>query len=709
MLNHGFRINFRKVHKNEQTGFKSALEEIAHKLAPVLVFTLFTINPFNRTVLIIMCGFAGYLSSSNALAEVDVVLEKMGQAIASRGPDSHDVWHDPVAGIGLSHRRLAIVDLSSAGAQPMHSVSGQYVIAFNGEIYNHLELRELLRPSRNAETWRGHSDTETLLAGFEAWGIETTLQRCVGMFAFAVWCRQTRTLTLGRDRLGEKPIYYGWQGSGANRVFLFGSELKALKAHQAFSAAIDRGALTLLMRYSYVPTPYSIYQGIAKLSPGCVLHVSLALPDAAPKPYWCLADVIAQQGPNRVRTHDPATVVNDLERLLKDAIRLQMVADVPLGAFLSGGVDSSTVVAMMQAVSKECGRDPVKTFTIGFHEAGYNEAVYAKAVAKHLGTQHTELYVAPAQAMEVISQLPKLYCEPFADPSQVATFLVNQLARQHVTVALSGDGGDELFGGYNRYALTQRLWGRVATMPHSLRQLAARTITLLSPGQWDAMRACIPGTSDYANFGDKLHKAANVMCCKNTDELYLGLVSQQTNPATWVLGGFEPPTFLTSLCPEIQDLNAVERMMAMDALSYLPDDILVKVDRAGMGVSLEGRLPFLDHRVVTFAWGLPLDTKLRDGQTKWPLRQVLHRHVPKTLIERPKMGFGVPLHRWLRGPLRPWAESLLNETRLKNEGFWNVTLVRKCWAEHLSGKRNMIGSIWNVLMFQAWLEEEQRS
>ncbi|MGC2047953.1 MAG: asparagine synthase (glutamine-hydrolyzing), partial [Gallionella sp.] len=512
---------------------------------------------------------------------------------------------------------------------------------------------------------------------------------------------QTHTLTLARDRMGEKPLYYGWQGSGNERVFLFGSELKALKAHPAFAADIDRGALCLLLRRNYIPAPYSIYQGIAKLEPGCLLSVSLAQPEPRISKYWDVV-AVARAGVAKPFAGTADEAVDTLEVLAKDAVRQQMMADVPLGAFLSGGIDSSTVVALMQAQSS-C---PIKTFTIGFNEEGYNEAVHAKAVATHLGTEHTELYVSPQQAMEVIPRLPGLYCEPFADSSQIPTFLVSQLAKQHVTVSLSGDAGDELFCGYNRYQITENLWRKLALVPAPLRALVAKGITVLSPTAWDSLAGIIPGSGRYAALGDKLHKGAGVLSSRTADELYLGMVSHLRNPADWVIGGQEPPTHLTGLRPELGGLSAVERMMALDTISYLPDDILVKVDRAGMGVSLESRVPLLDHRVVEFAWSLPLEYKLRDGQTKWPLRQVLYRHVPRELIDRPKMGFGVPLHDWLRGPLSDWAESLLNEARLRREGYFHTAPIRQMWAEHLSGQRNWMANLWNVLMFQAWLEKQ---
>jgi asparagine synthase (glutamine-hydrolysing) len=654
-----------------------------------------------------MCGLLGFLGGVAGLGGDAALLRRMLDTLIHRGPDDGGVWCDSEQRMGLGHRRLAILDLSPAGHQPMVSDSGRYVIAFNGEIYNHLELRRELEqiplsPPFSKEgifDWHGHSDTETLLACIEAWGLEAALKKSTGMFAIALWDRQTHTLTLARDRMGEKPLYYGWQGKDKELVFLFGSELKALKAHPAFAADIDRGALCLLLRHNYIPAPYSIYQGIAKLEPGCLLTVSLSQPELKIWKYWDAVEV-SRSGVAHPFTGTPEQAVDTLEVLAKDAVRQQMMADVPLGAFLSGGVDSSTVVALMQAQSSF----PVKTFTIGFNEAGYNEAVHAKAVALHLGTEHTELYVSPQQAMEVIPRLPGLYCEPFADSSQIPTFLVSQLAKQHVTVSLSGDAGDELFCGYNRYQLTSNLWQKLALMPAPLRALAAKSITALSPAAWDSLASFIPGAGRYVALGDKLHKGAGVLTSATVDELYLGMVSHLRNPADWVIGGKEPPTLLTGLRPELGGLSAVERMMALDTVSYLPDDILVKVDRAGMGVSLEGRVPFLDHRLVEFAWSLPMEYKLREGLTKWPLRQVLYRHVPRELIDRPKMGFGVPLQDWLRGPLRDWAEELLDEAHLASEGYFHPALVRKIWVEHLSGRRNWMTQLWNVLMFQAWLK-----
>lgn len=686
-----------------------------------------------------MCGLTGFIGGSADAA----VLRRMADQIVLRGPDDGGYWSDAAQQVNIAHRRLAIVDLSPAGHQPMVSAQGRYVIAFNGEIYNHLELRtELERTSAghknqvlsrkesiestpvlsaehknqvlsaekrqrqgNTKTgveWRGHSDTETLLAGIEAWGLEVTLKKCIGMFAIALWDRVENQLTLARDRMGEKPLYYGWQGEGAQRVFLFGSELKALKAHPDFSADIDRGALCLLLRHNYIPAPHSIYKDIYKLEPGCLLSVSLTCSEPVQSRYWGMVSV-AKAGMAQPYSGTADEAVDELEFLAKDAVRQQMMADVPLGAFLSGGIDSSTVVALMQAQSSR----PVKTFTIGFNERGYNEAEHARAVASHLGTDHTELYVTPGQAMDVIPRLPELYCEPFADSSQIPTFLVSELAKQHVTVSLSGDAGDELFCGYNRYVLTQRLWKKLSAVPAPLRVLAAGGITALSPDAWDSLVHLIPGGARWSMPGDKLHKGARVLASRTVDQLYLGMVSHLENPADWVIGGQEPATRLTGLRPDLEGMGEVEQMMLLDAISYLPDDILAKVDRAGMGVSLEGRVPFLDHRLVEFAWRLPLEYKLRDGQSKWPLRQVLYRHVPSELIDRPKMGFGVPLHDWLRGPLREWAEALLDEARLQREGYFHPAPIRQMWAEHLSCKRNWMARLWCVLMFQAWLENNR--
>jgi len=578
----------------------------------------------------------------------------------------------------------------------MVSVSRRYVIVFNGEIYNHLDLRASL--GHTASNWRGHSDTETLLAGFDTWGVMETVGKTIGMFAFAVWDSASRRLTLCRDRLGEKPLYYGWQGD----TFLFGSELKAFMVHPAFRAEINRDALTLLMRHNCISTPYSIYEGIHKLLPGSLLTVSLQDRNAPPQRYWDARQMVAD-GLAHPFKGTPDEAVDALDELLKDAVTKQMMADVPLGAFLSGGVDSSTVVALMQAQSSR----PVKTFTIGSHDQGLDEAGHARAVAKHLGTDHTELYVTPQQALEVIPRLPTLYDEPFADSSQIPTFLVSQMTRQHVTVSLSGDAGDELFGGYNRYVLARQLWSKISRLPRGARVTLGRMIVAISPQGWSRLlgpvQSSLPIGLAQANIGDKLHKGADVMAARTPADLYRLLVSHWLQPAALVPGATEPATVLTEKGLQPQTDGYVHQMMALDLLTYLLDDILAKVDRAAMGVSLEARVPLLDHRVVEFAWSLPLDYKLRNGVGKWPLRQVLYRYVPKDLVERPKMGFAVPIDRWLRGPLREWADDLLGESGLRQEGYLDPAPIRRKWDEHVSGKRNWQYHLWDVLMFQAWL------
>ena len=649
-----------------------------------------------------MCGLAGFLGGLVGADGDEVLLRSMSDSLYHRGPDDGGVWCDSEHRIGLGHRRLSIVDLSPAGHQPMLSVSGRYVIAFNGEIYNHLILRAELENSGNAPGWRGHSDTETLLASFDAWGIETTVKKSIGMFAFALWDKQSRQLTLGRDRLGEKPLYYGWQGQGEKAVFLFGSELKALRAHPAFENTINRGALKLQLRHNCIPAPYSIYNGIAKLRQGCLLTVSLQQREPKEWAYWSTLQV-AESGTAKPFMGSAEQAVDELEVLLKGAIRQQMMADVPLGAFLSGGIDSSTIVALMQAQSSR----PVKTFTIGFHEQGYNEAVYAKSIARHLGTDHTELYVTAEQAMAVIPRLPGLYDEPFSDSSQIPTFLVSQLAKQQVKVSLSGDAGDELFCGYNRYVMTANFWHKIALLPLPLRRLLANGLMSVPPDSWNQLARFLPlfNSTHPFNIGERLHKGAGVLTSKTVDELYERFITHWIDSAPVVIDGLSLPTLVNEL-PNLKGLNDIQRMMAMDIMTYLPDDILVKVDRAAMGVSLETRVPFLDHRVVEFAWQLPQSMKLRDGQSKWALRQVLYRHVPKELIERPKRGFGIPVDVWLRGPLVDWAESLLDETRLRNEGFFQPAPIRQKWREHLSGQRDWQYHLWDVLMFQAWLEQQ---
>jgi asparagine synthase (glutamine-hydrolysing) len=649
-----------------------------------------------------MCGFAGFHVPTGFDADsARATATRMGDVIRHRGPDDGGIWLDASAGIALSHRRLAIVDLSPAGHQPMSSASGRHVIAFNGEIYNHQEMRARLEAEGLDCAWRGHSDTETLLAAIDAWGLQAALAAAVGMFALALWDRQLRTLHLARDRAGEKPLYFGWQGQGLARTLLFGSELKALCAHPSFAGEIDRDALVQFMRHGYVPAPRSIYRGVSKVMPGTVVTIEATGEVARTETFWSATQAMLDGTANSLAL--PAhEAVNELERVLRDAVAQQMVADVPLGAFLSGGIDSSTVVALMQAQSSR----PVRTFSIGFHEEGFNEAEHAKAVAAHLGTDHTELYVTAQQAMDVVPLLPSMYDEPFGDSSQVPTRLVSHLAKQHVTVALSGDAGDELFGGYSRYAITQRLWGKLSRIPLPLRRAIAGALRSLPETAWNRLAALAPGglrgSNGYARLGEKIHKGARAMCSPAFDALYLELVSQWSDPASLVRGGTEPATVLTQADPALAALTGVPRMMALDLLTYLPDDILVKVDRAAMSVSLETRVPMLDHRVIEFAWRLPMEHKIRDGVSKWALRQVLYRHVPRALLERPKMGFGVPIDHWLRGPLRDWAEALLDRRQLEAGGLLEPAPIRRAWDEHLKGVANRQHQLWNVLMFQAW-------
>jgi len=644
-----------------------------------------------------MCGIAGILVKNrmNYSGDLSEQVTHMSTAMISRGPDDGGVWIDKAAGVALSHRRLSIVDLSPAGHQPMESVSGRYTIVFNGEIYNHKEIRYNLRGK--VSCWRGHSDTETLLNAIEVWGLEPTLKKCEGMFALAVWDRAKSILMLARDRLGEKPLYYGWQGEGSNKVFLFGSELKALRKHPSFKFDINHDAINLLLRHNCIPAPYSIYNKISKLMPGNILSISIN--DTEPKisEYWSLKEV-AMKGLNSLHSGNDAEVVNGLEDVLKQSVKQQMVADVPLGAFLSGGIDSSLIAALMQQQSKQ----PIKTFTIGFSDNSYNEAKHAKEVAKHLNTAHTELYVSHHDAINVIPKLPNIYDEPFSDSSQIPTFLVSQLAREHVTVSLSGDAGDELFCGYNRYLLTDQLWGKLSILPVSMRRGLASMMTTLSPETFNKFL----GFLSYNRIGEKIHKAAGVMGASSINELYLGLVSHWNNPESIVLNSNEPITQLTNDTFNLSQLSQIQKMMLMDTLTYLPDDILTKVDRAAMGVSLETRIPFLNHNVVEYAWRMPMIFKVRNGESKWALRQILYKYIPKEMIERPKMGFGVPIDSWLRGPLREWAEELLDESRLRQEGFFNPEQIRQKWREHLSGTRNWQHQLWDVLMFQAWLEEQ---
>lgn len=649
-----------------------------------------------------MCGLTGFVSlAPTPELELQARVRRMADRIIHRGPDDWGAWVDGEAGVALALRRLSIVDLSPAGHQPMVSSCGRYVIVFNGEVYNFPDLRRELEQC--GRKFRGHSDTEAILEAISEWGLETAVKKFVGMFAIALWDRRDRVLHLVRDRLGIKPLYYGWCG----KTFLFASELKAIHAHPEFAPEINRDALVLEMRHAYIPQPYSIYRGILKLPPGCSLTLKIGLSGEAmlegPTTYWS-AQAVAERGAADPWTGSEQEALRELDSLLREAVRMRMVADVPLGAFLSGGIDSSTVVALMQAQSTR----PVKTFTIGFHEKTYNEAAHAQAVAAHLGTEHTELYVTPTEAMAVIPKLATLYDEPFADSSQIPTYLVSALTRRQVTVSLSGDGGDELFGGYPRYFAASRVWSQMGWIPRPLRQLLAAIVHAPSVTAYNRFLGwLVPWTDSIgrpASIGEKMHKLAEALGAADREALYLHFVSQWKKPQDVVLAATEPrvPFSDSSQWPALPDFS--QQMMFLDIISYLPDDILTKVNRASMGVSLEARVPLLDHRVVEFAARVPVSMKLRDGKGKWLLRQVLYQYVPREMIERPKKGFAIPLDDWLRGPLRDWAETLLDEARLRREGYFRPEPIRAAWREHLSGQRNWQDCLWNVLMFQAWRE-----
>ena len=637
-----------------------------------------------------MCGIAGFLGSVHKPEEL---LTNMANAIQHRGPDDKGIWLDQTKEIGLAHTRLSILDLSSAGYQPMHSLSDRYLIVFNGEIYNHAIIRAEL-DSINARNWLGYSDTETLLAAIEQWGLELTLRKAKGMFALSLWDRQTQTLSLARDRMGEKPLYYGW----VEDCFVFASELKAIKKFPGFNNKVDRSALALFLRFNSIPAPYSIYQNIFKLEPGCIASMIYGSKEINQTHFWSTETIYKKGAASRFSGNEN-DAVDALEDVLKRAVNLQMQADVPLGAFLSGGIDSSAIVALMQSQSSK----KINTFSIGFDVKEFNEAEHARAVAMHLGTYHTDMYITQRDALDVIPFLPDIYDEPFADSSQIPTYLVSRLAKQKVTVALSGDAGDELFGGYNRYFLTNQLFSKMNKIPIFLRRLITSSILGVSQDNWDKILGRIL-SKRFVNVGFKLHKGANVLSSKSIRELHFKLVSQIESPENWLINSKEYSTFLNDDVEHFSSLDPIEQMMAYDLVTYLPTDILTKVDRAAMAASLETRVPFLDTSVIEFSASLPLEYKIRDGVTKWVLREVLYKYVPKDLIERPKMGFGVPLGEWLRGPLRDWAESLLDAKRLRDEGFFNVSLLRQKWHEHLSGKYNWQHQLWNVLMFQAWLE-----
>lgn len=639
-----------------------------------------------------MCGIAGFWSNKHANIDVKNVALGMAKKIDHRGPDSQGVWVNESGHVALAHRRLSIVDLSNAGAQPMVSPCSRYTIVFNGEIYNHQALRRLIADTHEI-CWKGHSDTETLLMAFSVWGIEDTLSQLNGMFAFALWDSVEELLFLARDRMGEKPLYYGIMGDS----FVFASELKALRAHPEWEGEIDRNSLALFMRHGYVPAPYSIYKNIRKLPPANYLVIN-ALDGFRfePKCYWDLERIASTTA--RV-DHG----IDELHQLLLDAVKIRMEADVPLGAFLSGGYDSTLITALMQAQSNV----PVKTFSIGFDEKVYNEADHAKKIAAYLGTEHTELYVTPLEAMNVVPLLPVMFDEPFADSSQIPTYLVSKMARSNVAVCLSGDGGDELFCGYNRYVTGYRIWQLINKYPKPIRQSLAWLFRNLSGNKLDAIQRLLPDRLQVSSLSDRLPKLAEVLSCDEGGQFYRNLVSHWKLPNDVVLGAAEPSMLYSDNRLQDKFESFQEEMMYLDMMTYLPDDILVKVDRASMAVSLEARVPFLDHRVVEHSWAIPLDNKYRNGQGKWILKEILYKYVPKDMMDRPKMGFGVPIESWLRGPLRDWAENLLSRENLTKGGYFNVEMVRNRWEEHISGKRRWHYSLWNVLMFQAWLEEEK--
>jgi asparagine synthase (glutamine-hydrolysing) len=651
-----------------------------------------------------MCGITGFLGGEKSynLNDSSPIINSMLNKIHHRGPDDHGSWSDSHIGVNLGHKRLSIVDLSPSGHQPMHSISKRYVIVFNGEIYNHIKLRQDLIKENKSANWVGTSDTETLLAGFDVWGIEKTINSCIGMFSIALWDKANNTLNLIVDRVGEKPLYYGWQGRGKSKTFLFGSELKALKEHPAFEKNINRDSLSLLMRHSYISHPNSIWKGIHKLEPGTILTISLNSSEPKLTKYWSAEQAIAN-GKLTNNHLSKEEAISQLDILLKDIISKQMLADVPVGAFLSGGVDSSIIAAHMQAQSAS----KIKTFTIGFNEDKQNEAEYASKIAAHLGTEHTKLILSSTDAKNIIPMIPTIYDEPFADSSQIPTYLVSKLARNEVKVALTGDGADEMFCGYNRYQVSNRLWSKFNGIPHNLRRIGGKTITSIPSGVLNSLHSVFPMVNKSNNFSDRVYKGARLLQSKNFDQFYRDFISYWDNPESLIINSKEPKTSLNRNLENIENMTDIDRMMYLDLLSYLPGDILTKVDRASMAVSLETRLPFLDHRLIEFAWSLPNEYKYNNGQTKWILKEVLNKYIPKNLYDRPKQGFGIPINEWLKGSLKEWGEDLLSEQNIKEQGYFDVKQVREKWSQHQSGKSNWQHQLWNVLMFQSWMEENK--
>jgi len=647
-----------------------------------------------------MCGIAGLLDpdASTSADRLGALASTMASSLEHRGPDAGDVWVDANAGVAFGHRRLAVIDLGPAGAQPMVSAGGRWVIAYNGEVYNHGDLRRRLELA--GTRFRGSSDTEVLLAAIELWGIDRALDACEGMFAAALWDRNEHELHLLRDRFGEKPLYFGWVGT----AFAFGSELKALSTLPGFVAELDRGAVASYLRFNCIPAPDTIWRGVRKLLPGHLVTLPESPPPGvlpAQRCYWSAADAVA-----RARQHPLTASVKEmtdqLEDALSEAVATRMVADVPVGAFLSGGIDSSTIVALMQ----QRATGSVRTFTVGFADRSFDESAEAAAVAAYLGTDHTAVNVGDAEAVEVITRLPEIWDEPFSDVSQIPTYLVSQVARQQVTVSLSGDGGDELFAGYNRHAWLDRVWRGAAAVPAGARLSLGSALERIPPSLVEgAGRATsvLPARWRVRNPSNKMVKLARVLTASDPEDAYRALTTHWTDASSMVLG-VEVNGSDDSIGSPVAGGGITEQMLWFDLVRYLPDDILVKLDRAAMAVSLETRVPFLDRRVLDLAWSLPLDVKLRGGQTKWLLRQVLGRHVPAVLVERPKMGFGLPIGSWLRGGLSPWAEHLLDERRLQAQGLLDPTPIRRAWELHRSGRRDLGYELWDVLVLQSWID-----
>lgn len=682
-----------------------------------------------------MCGFAGFWDTNyRNKSELIEIAISMSNAISHRGPDASGYWVDEQIGFGVGHRRLSIIDLSSEGNQPKTSKNNKYVLSFNGEIYNHIDIRKDLEKSDAKIHWTGHSDTETLLAGFEFWGIEKTLNKTVGMFSMSIWDMTEHILYLTIDRMGEKPLYYGWtnniQGNKNKIVFVFGSELKALKTHPDFKNNICRQALSKYLRFMYVPAPHSIYEDIYKLEPGCLLKIEgkppLTYPNECMSPplkfksleikrWWSLSELIEKASKNQIKDENEA--LKHVEHTLASSVKLQSIADVPVGAFLSGGIDSSIIVALMQMNDTK----KINTFTLGFKENDYDETAYAKLVSKYIGTNHTEIFVSALDAQKVIHNLPQIYDEPFADSSQIPTYLISKTIRQNVTVALSGDGGDELFGGYNRYFIGPKILKNLDLIPNNLRHLLISLIDSISLKNLNKLEFIYNIASreptSIPRLGEKIGKLSdNLKGVKNIEDFYINLVSEWREPENLIKN--LKNQYLSSENLIIKDKISEELlnkdkysslfMMYQDSMTYLPNDILCKVDRASMNVSLETRTPFLDHRVVDLAWRLPLNMKIRNGKGKWILKELLEKYIPRELIDRPKTGFGIPIGQWLRGPLRPWAENLINEKRLEDEGYFYSFQIRKKWIDHLTFKRDNTASLWAILMFQCWLESNKK-